>query len=113
MKDLYKTVGKFRRKSILDMAADRGAYICQSQSLNVHMQDPNFGKTDLYALPCLEEGLKTGYVLPAHQSAASPSSLQWTSRSSRNTACRTADDQNRSDMACSLDNPDACEACGS
>ena len=32
------------QKSIIDMAADRGAYICQSQSMNIHMQDANFGK---------------------------------------------------------------------
>jgi len=44
LKDLYKTVWEIKQKTILEMAADRGAYICQSQSLNIHIQDVNFGK---------------------------------------------------------------------
>ncbi len=44
IKDLYKTVWEISQKVIIDMAADRGAYICQSQSMNIFMQDPNFGK---------------------------------------------------------------------
>ena len=44
IKQLYRTVWEVSQKSIIDMAADRGAYICQSQSMNIHMQDANFGK---------------------------------------------------------------------
>ena len=44
IKLLYRTVWEVSQKSIIDMAADRGAYICQSQSMNIHMQDANFGK---------------------------------------------------------------------
>jgi ribonucleoside-diphosphate reductase alpha chain len=43
LKELYKTVWEIKQKTILEMAADRGAYICQSQSLNIHIQDVNFG----------------------------------------------------------------------
>ena len=44
MKALYKTVWEIKQRVLVDMAADRGAYIDQSQSFNVHMSDPNFGK---------------------------------------------------------------------
>jgi ribonucleoside-diphosphate reductase subunit M1 len=44
LKDLYRTVWEIPQKSILEMAADRGAYIDQSQSLNVHIAEPNYGK---------------------------------------------------------------------
>ena len=44
IKDLYKTVWEISQKTVLKMAADRGAFICQSQSLNVHIADPNFAK---------------------------------------------------------------------
>jgi len=44
LKALYKTVWELSQKTIIDMAADRGAYIDQSQSLNIHIKDPSFGK---------------------------------------------------------------------
>ena len=44
IKELYLTVWEIKQKDLIDMAADRGAYIDQSQSFNVHMQNPNFGK---------------------------------------------------------------------
>jgi ribonucleoside-diphosphate reductase subunit M1 len=44
LKQLYKTVWEIKQRILVDMAADRGAYIDQSQSFNVHMSDPNFGK---------------------------------------------------------------------
>lgn len=44
LKALYKTVWEIKQRKLVDMSADRGAYIDQSQSFNVHMSDPNFGK---------------------------------------------------------------------
>ncbi len=44
LKALYKTVWELKQRTLVDMAADRGAFIDQSQSFNVHMSDPNFGK---------------------------------------------------------------------
>ena len=60
IKDLYKTVWEISQKTIIDMAADRGAYICQSQSLNIHMQNPNFGKLTSMHFYAWQKGLKTG-----------------------------------------------------
>ena len=116
IKDLYKTVWEISQKAIIDMAADRGAYICQSQSMNVHIQDPNFGKLTSMHFYAWKKGLKTGmYYL---RSKAATSAIQFTVEKSAKQqpnadAQQQAEEQNRADMACSLDNPDECEACGS
>ncbi|MFT5884354.1 MAG: ribonucleoside-diphosphate reductase alpha chain [Arcticibacterium sp.] len=60
LKDLYKTTWEIKQKVIIDMAADRGAYICQSQSMNIFMQDPNFGKLTSMHFYAWKAGLKTG-----------------------------------------------------
>jgi len=114
IKELYKTTWEISQKAIIDMAADRGAYICQSQSMNVHIQDPNFGKLTSMHFYAWKKGLKTGmYYL---RSKAATSAIQFTvekSAKEQPDAKAPVEDQNRSDMACSLDNPDECEACGS
>jgi len=60
IKDLYKTVWEISQKTIIDMAADRGAFICQSQSMNIHIQNPNFGKMTSMHFYAWKKGLKTG-----------------------------------------------------
>ncbi|UXP34126.1 ribonucleoside-diphosphate reductase subunit alpha [Reichenbachiella agarivorans] len=60
IKDIYKTVWEISQKAIIDMSADRGAFICQSQSLNIHLQEPNFGKMTSMHFYAWEKGLKTG-----------------------------------------------------
>jgi ribonucleoside-diphosphate reductase alpha chain len=60
LKALYKTAWELSQKAIIEMAADRGAYICQSQSLNVFMENPNFGKLSSMHFYSWERGLKTG-----------------------------------------------------
>ena len=114
IKDLYKTVWEISQKAIIDMAADRGAYICQSQSMNVHIQDPNFGKLTSMHFYAWKKGLKTGmYYL---RSKAAASAIQFTvdkSKKTEDVSQTQIDEQNRAAMVCSLDNPDECEACGS
>ncbi|MFT5279592.1 MAG: ribonucleoside-diphosphate reductase alpha chain [Bacteroidia bacterium] len=60
IRNLYRTVWEMSMKDILDMAADRGAFICQSQSLNLFMQNPNFGKLTSMHFYAWKKGLKTG-----------------------------------------------------
>ncbi len=60
LKDLYKTAWEISQKTLIDMAADRGAFICQSQSLNVFMRDLNFGKLTSMHFYAWKKGLKTG-----------------------------------------------------
>src|SRR5690606_11992466 len=70
VKDLYKTVWEIKQKTLIDMAADRGAYICQSQSFNVHIQDPNFGKLTSMHFYAWKKGLKTGMYYLRTKAAA-------------------------------------------
>jgi ribonucleoside-diphosphate reductase alpha chain len=72
IKDLYKTVWEIKQKALIDMAADRGAYICQSQSLNLFIQDANFGKLTSMHFYAWEKGLKTGMYYLRTKSAADP-----------------------------------------
>mmetsp|Transcript_5554 Transcript_5554/g.8064 ORF Transcript_5554/g.8064 Transcript_5554/m.8064 type:complete len:813 (+) Transcript_5554:187-2625(+) len=60
IRDVYKTVWEISQKIVLDMAADRGAFICQSQSLNVHMAEPNTSKLTSMHFYAWKKGLKTG-----------------------------------------------------
>ena len=137
VKDLYKTVWEIKQKTILEMAADRGAYICQSQSLNIHIQDVNFGKLTSMHFHAWKLGLKTGMYYLRTKAAADAikftiekqadvaieqsndvheTELQYAAHAAQAAAAasfQTDDAQNRADMTCSLDNPEACEACGS
>jgi len=60
LKQLYKTVWEISQKTIIDMAADRGAYIDQSQSLNIHMTNVSSDKLTSMHFHAWKKGLKTG-----------------------------------------------------
>ena len=60
IKDKYKTVWEIPMRHVIDMAADRGAYICQSQSLNLWMEDPNYNALTSMHFYAWSKGLKTG-----------------------------------------------------
>ena len=60
IRDVYKTVWEIPQRAILDMAADRGAFICQSQSMNVHIGEPNTKKLTSMHFYAWKKGLKTG-----------------------------------------------------
>lgn len=60
VRDIYKTVWEIPQRAIIDMAADRGAYICQSQSMNVHIGEPSTGKLTSMHFYAWKKGLKTG-----------------------------------------------------
>ena len=117
IKALYRTVWEISQKAVIDMSADRGAYICQSQSLNVHLQEPNFGKMTSMHFHAWEKGLKTGmYYLRTKAAAdAIKFTVEKEAREKPKTAAELRDEEllKASDMACSIDNPDDCEACGS
>ena len=147
IKDIYKTVWEISQKAIIDMSADRGAYICQSQSLNIHITNPNFGKltsmhfyawkkglkTGMYYLrstaaadaikftldkvnmqqPAQEGILQEGIIEPSIVQSVAPLVLEAQQTIQYEDQPMLAYEQKRADMACSLDSPDACEACGS
>ncbi|MEL6557192.1 MAG: ribonucleoside-diphosphate reductase subunit alpha [Bacteroidota bacterium] len=141
IKDLYKTVWEISQKVVIDMGADRGAYICQSQSMNIHLQDPNFGKMTSMHFYAWKKGLKTGMyylrtkaaadaikftvkkaenqqpvaAVAANAAEASAATVNPEGRQKPKTAAELEAErvQNQSAMQCSLDDPDGCEMCGS
>jgi len=60
IKEIYKTVWEIKQRTLIDMAADRGAYICQSQSLNLFVDTPTTGKLTSMHFYAWKQGLKTG-----------------------------------------------------
>ncbi|MGK5594900.1 MAG: ribonucleoside-diphosphate reductase subunit alpha [Parachlamydiaceae bacterium] len=67
---LYKTVWEIKQKVLIDMARDRGAFICQSQSLNLFMENPNFAKLTSMHFYGWKQGLKTGMYYLRTKAAA-------------------------------------------
>lgn len=70
MTAIYQTVWEIKQKELVQMAADRGAFIDQSQSFNVHIPDPNFGKLTSLHFTAWRQGLKTGMYYLRTQAAA-------------------------------------------
>lgn len=70
LKELYKTVWEIKMRTIIDMAADRGAYICQSQSLNLFINSPNASKLTSMHFYAWKKGLKTGMYYLRTQAAS-------------------------------------------
>ena len=72
LKELYKTAYELSQKVIIDMASDRGAFICQSQSLNLFVENPNFGKLSSMHFYAWQKGLKTGMYYLRSKAAVDP-----------------------------------------
>ena len=111
IKLLYRTVWEVSQKSIIDMAADRGAYICQSQSMNIHMQDANFGKLTSMHFHAWKKGLKTGLYYLRTKAAADAIKFTIVKEEKENSKENKIEDQEA--IQCSIDNQDDCEMCGS
>jgi ribonucleoside-diphosphate reductase alpha chain len=117
LKELYKTTWEIKQRHVIDMAADRGAYIDQSQSLNIHMIDANPAKVTSMHFYGWKKGLKTGMYYLRTKAAAD--AIQFTVE--QKVADETVDGlASRADeatsleaIACSLDTPDDCMSCGS
>ena len=128
LKALYKTAWEISQRVVIDMAADRGAFICQSQSLNIFMENANFGKLTSMHFYAWERGLKTGmYYL---RTKAATDAIKFTVDKSQlakpktevviesapvsvgmNITPDTLSQTNVDAIACSIDNPDSCESC--
>lgn len=127
LKDLYKTAWEISQKTIIDMSADRGAYICQSQSLNIFMENVNFAKLTSMHFYSWKAGLKTGmYYLrtkaatdaikftldksklekPVEQKVTAPEAV-----AAAQAVSVTMTNEAASQIACSLDDPEGCEMC--
>ena len=72
IRNLYKTVWEIKQQCIIDMAADRGVYIDQSQSMNLFMAEPSFEKLSSMHYYAWEKGLKTGMYYLRTRAASKP-----------------------------------------
>jgi ribonucleoside-diphosphate reductase alpha chain len=110
IKLLYRTVWEISQKSVIDMAADRGAYICQSQSMNIHMQDATFGKLTSMHFHAWKKGLKTGlYYL---RTKAATDAIKFTIVKDEKKSIEEKEEKQTA-IQCSIDSKDDCEVCGS
>ena len=117
LKKLYKTVWEISQKTLIDMAADRGAYIDQSQSFNIHMQGANYGKLTSMHFYGWKKGLKTGmYYL---RTKAAVDAIKFTvdqaalDKDKNDKLLEKQKQESLKQMQCSLDNKDECLMCGS
>ena len=129
IKALYKTAWEISQKVLIDQAADRGAYVCQSQSLNLFMENANFAKLTSMHFYGWKKGLKTGMYYLRTKAAAD--AIKFTleketeavpTEAGANPAVATIGSENPSvamktqeqkmaEIACSIDNKDDCEMC--
>jgi ribonucleoside-diphosphate reductase alpha chain len=93
LRTLYRTSWELSMKALIDLAADRAAYIDQSQSLNLFMETPNIGRLSSMYMYAWKQGVKTTYYLRSRP------------------ATRIAMTGGPSRQASNLENPEVCEAC--
>jgi ribonucleoside-diphosphate reductase alpha chain len=110
LKSIYKTAFEMSQKIIIDHAAARAPFICQSQSMNLFVQDANFAKLSSAHFYSWGKGLKTGSYYIRTKAAATAIKGLGIDVSKYEIK---EEEQNMSDLTCSIDNPDDCEACGS
>ena len=125
LKEIYKTVWEIKQRAIIDMAADRGAFICQSQSLNLFIQDANYAKLTSMHFYAWKKGLKTGMYYLRTKAAAD--AIKFTvdhhylkqpkpavaGAVAEGASVEEVREEAYEQISCSLDNPDDCLACGS
>jgi ribonucleoside-diphosphate reductase alpha chain len=117
LKALYKTAYELSQKVLIDMAADRGAFICQSQSLNLFVEEASYGKLTSMHFYGWQAGLKTGMYYLRSKAAVDPIKFTLSQKYQRqfeqsngNGTVVSEEVMEAVPMACSIDNPD-CEAC--
>ncbi len=103
LRAIYRTAWELPMRSLIDMAADRGAFIDQSQSLSFFIETPTIGKLSSMYLHAWKQGLKTTYYLRSRPATRiSKATVEATAPIAR---------QNEEAVTCSLENPESCEAC--
>lgn len=109
IRNTYKTVWEISQKTLIDMSADRGAFICQSQSFNLHMADPTDEQLTSALFYGWEKGLKTGmYYL---RSKPATDAIKFTIDPKRLAQMTKEEKEEAEREACSLANPGACLMC--
>ena len=101
LRRLYRTAWEIPMRSLIDMAAERGAFIDQSQSLNLFVESPAIGPLSSMYFHAWKRGLKTTYYLRSRPAT----------RIAKATVSAAAAPEDAGAVSCSLENPGACEAC--
>jgi ribonucleoside-diphosphate reductase alpha chain len=119
LKTIFRTTWELPMKALIDMAAERGAFIDQSQSLNLFMESPTIGKLSSMYMYAWKRGLKTTYYLRSRP-ATKISKVAFDGSGKENEPVKGSASHETSAkpayteaeaIACSLENPEACEAC--
>jgi len=98
LKELYKTVWEISQKDLIEMAAARSTFICQSQSLNLFLESPTIGKLSSMYMYAWKQGIKTTYYLRSRaKTAIKKTTVESVAQAEA--------------IACSLENPESCESC--
>ena len=116
LKALYKTAWEISQKVIIDMAADRGAFIDQSQSLNIFMENANFKKMSSMHFYGWKSGLKTGMYYLRTKAATDAIKFTVDKKYKEVTPVAKTEEERlvaEEAMACSIENGDDCDMCGS
>ena len=106
LRQIYRTAWELPMRSLIDMAAERGAFIDQSASLNLFMESPNIGALSSMYMYAWKQGIKTTYYLRSRPATR----IAKTTVSSVGAATKPGYSPVEA-VACSLENPEACEAC--
>ena len=108
LKEIYRTAWEIPMRSLIDMGAERGAFIDQSQSLNLFMESPTIGKLSSMYMHAWKSGLKTTYYL---RSRPATKINKTTVNNDDDTESSVTTFTDAEAIACSLENPETCEAC--
>ncbi|HTH51176.1 MAG TPA: hypothetical protein VL501_04540, partial [Pyrinomonadaceae bacterium] len=107
LKAIYRTAWEIPMRSLIDMMADRGAFIDQSASLNLFMESPNIGKLSSMYMYAWQKGLKTTYYLRSRPATRIAQVAAGETVAAEPKKTYTDEEA----LVCSLENPEACEAC--
>jgi len=105
LKSIYRTVWELPMRALIDMAAERGAFIDQSQSLNLFIENPNIGQLSSMYMYAWKKGLKTTYYLRSRPATRIAKTTVAAEAAAKNPVTDTEA------VICSLENPELCEAC--
>ncbi|SFA74768.1 ribonucleoside-diphosphate reductase alpha chain [Nocardioides alpinus] len=109
VRELFRTAWELPQRALIDMAAERSAYIDQSQSLNLFIAGPSIGKLSSMYLHAWKAGLKTTYYLRSRPATRIQQTTTSVNAPVETTPLTTLSDDEA--LACSLENPENCEAC--
>ena len=116
VREVYRTAWELPQRALIDLAASRGAYIDQSQSLNLFMESPSIGKLSSMYMHAWKSGLKTTYYLRSRPATRINQTTTGADGGPTGSPPEGESDSapsftDEEALACSLENPEACEAC--